>query len=171
MEKTLKTITLTLIAVLTTSCINNEGPIGPRGEDGQVEIYSDTIIIDADVDFGVIDEFLSLASYGWGPLDEETVDYGVVLAYLRFEGTTAWQSLPLTTPFDGDAVILRYSFDIDNFDLIIEGEVGGNNELNEDLFDGDVLRIVAIPPSQLGRAKAINLNNYEDVVAFYGLEF
>ena len=168
MEKTLKALTLILIALVPMGC---EGPAGPPGDDGIAEIYSDTIVLDADLDFGVVDEYLSVASFGWGPLDEETVDYGVVLAYLRFSGTTAWHALPLVTPFDGDVVVLRYSFDIDNFDLIIEGEVAGNNEINEDLFHGDVLRIVAIPPAYVSRAKGLDYSNYENVVAHYGLTF
>jgi hypothetical protein len=150
----------------------NQGPVGPEGPAGRdAEIYSETIEIVADIDFGVADEFVSVASYGWNILDEETVDYGVVLAYLRFEGTTAWQSLPLSTPFENDLVVARYSYDIDNFDFIIEGEVADNNEANEELFDGDILRIIAIPPTMVAKQKGLDYNDYEAVVKAYNLKF
>ncbi|NIT99778.1 MAG: hypothetical protein GWN01_02160, partial [Nitrosopumilaceae archaeon] len=70
------------------------------------------------------------AEYGWNNLDEEMVDYGLVLGYIRFEGTTAWQALPYSIPFENDMVHLRYLFDINNFSLIVEGEVAGNHQEN-----------------------------------------
>jgi len=67
-------------------------------------------------------------------------------------------------------VVLRYGFDIENFDLILEGETANNNELNESLFNGDVIRVIAIPPSQLFKAKGIDYNDYEAVIIAYNLE-
>lgn len=163
--------TLILASILITSCVG-VGPTGPRGPAGQdAEIYSETITIFSDEDFGVEDEFVSVASFGWNILDELTVDEGIVLAYLRFNGTNAWHALPLSTPFENDIVVLRYSFDIDNFDLIIEGEIANNNEANEELFNGDVLRIVAIPPTLAFKSKGLDYSNYNAVVEAYGLEF
>ena len=162
---------LFILGLVTTSCIIATGPEGPPGQDGVVEIYTSTITINADVDFGVVDQFVSVASYSWDILDVSTVDFGIVLAYLRFDGSTAWNSLPLSTPFENDVVVLQYGFDVNNFDLIVEGEVADNNELNEGLFDGEVLRVVAIPPSLVLKAKGIDYSNYEQVVEFYGLEF
>lgn len=161
---------LTISSILSISCIANIGPEGPPGRDGQVEIYNGTFTIDDDRDFGVIDDFVSLASYSWDILDVSTVDEGLVLAYIQFEGNTAWQSLPLSTPFENDVVVLRYGFDIDNFDLIIEGEIPQNNEINESLFDGDIIRVIAIPPGHLFKGKSIDYTNYEQVVSIYGIE-
>lgn len=165
--KTSKIFIFLFIGIITASCV---GPTGPRGPAGS-EVYSATIEIDSDVDFGIEDEFVSVASYGWNILDEETVDYGLVLGYIRFQNTTNWHALPFTTPFENDIVVLRYSFDIDNFDLIVEGEVANNNEANENLFDGDVLRIVAIPPTLLLKGKGLDYTNYEAVVNAYNLKF
>ena len=78
--------------------------------------------------------------------------------------------MPLSTPFENDVVVLRYSFDVDNFDLIIEGETANNNDLNENLFDGDIIRVIAIPPSLMFKSKGINYNNYEEVIAAYNLD-
>ena len=163
--------TLILASIFITSCVGvgPTGPIGPAGQDA--EIYSETITIFSDEDFAIEDEFVSVASYGWNILDELTVDEGMVMAYIRFNGSTAWHALPLSTPFENDIVILRYSFDIDNFDLIVEGEIADNNEANEDLFNGDVLRIVAIPPTLLFKSKGLDYNNYDAIVEAYGLEF
>jgi hypothetical protein len=61
-------------------------------------------------------------------------------------------------------------FDINSFDLLLEGEVADNNEVNEDLFDGDVLRVVAIPPSLLFKSKGLDYRNYNQVAEFYGLD-
>ena len=162
-----------IIGITLTACI--EGPTGPRGydgrdgEDGEVEIYSSTVTISQN-DFYDENEYVAVAEYGWDLLDESTVDEGVVLGYLRFEGTTAWHVLPLSTPFENDIVVLRYLFDIDSFNLITEGEVAGNNGINVELFDGDVLRVVAIPPSQVYKAKGLDYSNYEQVATLYGLE-
>ncbi len=171
MKSTKATITI-IAGILFTSCIGSSGPTGPQGPSGQsAEIYSETITIDSDIDFGIVDEYVSVASYGWNILDEATVDEGLVLGYLRFQGSTSWHALPLSTPFENDIVILRYSFDIDDFSLIVEGEVANNNEANENLFDGDVLRIVAIPPTRLLKLKGLDYTNYEAVVRAYDLKF
>ncbi|MTI88769.1 MAG: hypothetical protein FH748_12450 [Balneolaceae bacterium] len=158
---------LVLIGILTiSSCTIYETEI-----ETDVElVYSSTISI-AEVDFVPEDDFVTVAEYGWDNLDEVTVDEGLVLGYIRFEGTTAWQSLPLSTPFENDVVVLRYSYDIDTFNLIIEGEVGGNNEANENLFDGDILRVIAIPPTQIIRGKGIDYNNYQQIVDLYDIDF
>lgn len=166
--KTTNTIIILITGLITSSCIGPTGPEGPAGQDA--EVYSASITINADQDFGVVDEFVSVASYGWNILDEATVDQGLVLAYLRFQGSTAWHALPFSTPFENDLVVLRYAFDIDNFDLIVEGEIANNNEANEGLFDGDVLRIVAIPPTLTLKAK-LDYSDYEAVVKAYNLKF
>lgn len=170
--KRAKAVLPILILFTAISCVDSVGPRGPEGPPGRdAEIYTESIQIDADIDFGVFNEYISIASYGWNILDVETVDYGMVVAYLRFDGSTAWHALPLSTPFENDLVVARYSFDIDNFDLIIEGEVADNNELNEDLFHGDVLRIVAIPPTQLTKFKGLDYSDYNAVVEAYNLSF
>lgn len=158
--------------LLIQACtLTNDGPRGPRGDDGVdgVQIYSSTSSIFAD-DFDIVDEFVSINEFEWDILDEETVDNGMVLGYLQFEGTTSWHALPFSTPFENDLVNLRYVFDINSFDLLLEGEVADNNEVNEDLFDGDVLRVVAIPPSLMVRGKGLDYRNYNQVAEFYGLE-
>lgn len=163
------TIAVIITGFLISSCVATIGPEGPPGRDGVVEIYNGTFIIDSDIDFGRVDEFISIASYSWEMLNVQTVDEGVVVAYIRFNGSTSWQSLPLSTPFQDDVVILRYGFDINNFDLIIEGEIANNNQANERLFDGDEIRVIAIPPSLLFKGKGVDYNNYEMVKKVYGL--
>lgn len=159
---------ISLLFVLLFFGIACEGPAGPPGRDAEVAIFSQTIQI-LNTDFVVEDEFTSVAEYTWNALDELTVDEGIVLGYLRFEGTTAWHPLPLTTPFANDVVVLRYNFDIDSFNLILEGEVADNNATNADIFDGDTLRVVVIPPNQLIKGK-IDYSNYEQVAKLYGLD-
>ncbi|GAB5408743.1 MAG: hypothetical protein BalsKO_11080 [Balneolaceae bacterium] len=167
-----KAIITIITGVLFTSCIGTSGPAGPEGPAGaSAEIYSESITINSDADFAVEDEFVSVASFGWNILDEATVDEGLVLGYLRFNGTTPWHALPLSTPFENDIVILRYSFDINDFSLIVEGEVANNNEVNENLFNGDVLRIVAIPPTLLAKSKGLDYTDYEAVVKAYDIKF
>ncbi|MEP1306214.1 MAG: hypothetical protein ABJK11_08540 [Balneola sp.] len=172
MKKSNSTLLLLATALLFQACtITNEGPRGPRGNDGVdgVQIYSSTSTIFAD-DFDIVDEYVSINEFEWDLLDESTVDEGLVLGYLQFEGTTSWHALPFSTPFENDLVNLRYVFDINSFDLLLEGEVADNNEVNEDLFDGDVLRVLAIPPSQRFKGKGLDYRNYNQVAKFYGLE-
>ncbi len=167
-----KIIIIGLLGFIIASCevsVGPEGPAGRDGRDGEVEIYNGTFTINSNNDFGVIDDFVSVASYEWDILDVATVDEGLVLAYIQFSGTTSWKSLPLSTPFEDDVVVLRYGFDIDNFDLIIEGEIANNNEMNEGIFDGDVVRVIAIPPSQLFKTKGVNYDDYEQIASIYNL--
>lgn len=168
---------LILISVLTfQACtITNEGPRGPRGYDGidgedGAQVYSSSSTIFAN-DFEIVDEFVSINEFEWDLLDESTVDEGLVLGYIRFNGTTSWHALPLSTPFENDLVNLRYVFDINSFDLLVEGEVANNNEVNEDLFDGDVLRVVAIPPSRLFKGKSFDYRNFNQVSSFYNIQW
>jgi len=131
-------------------------------------VFSDTITIFED-DFVADDEFISVAEYAWDILDVTTVDEGVVLGYIQFEGTTSWHALPLTVPFENDVVVLRYNFDVDTFNLIVEGEVANNNSANANLFDGDILRIVAIPPDQISGKSNIDFSNYTEVASKFDL--
>ncbi|MBO6793275.1 MAG: hypothetical protein JJ895_05155 [Balneolaceae bacterium] len=173
MRATVTTILITA-GVIFSSCIaaiGPEGPSGRDGRDGEVEINNGTFVIDSNNDFGVVDEYISVASYAWGVLDVSTVDEGLVLAYIQFDGSTAWQSLPLSTPFENDVVVLRYGFDIDNFDLILEGESPDNNQINESIFDGDIIRVIAIPPGQLFKGKNIDYADIEQVKQLYNLDF
>ncbi|MEX0609068.1 MAG: hypothetical protein WD016_05525 [Balneolaceae bacterium] len=163
--KATKYFLFSITLLLLTSCTIYDNEI-----DTEIDlVYSDTITILAS-DFVAEDEYVSVAEYGWDNLDEFLVDEGLVLGYLRFEGTTAWQALPFAVPFENDFVNLRYLFDINNFSLVIEGEVPDNNEVNAELFNGDVLRIIAIPPAQIVQGKGIDYNNYEQVAKIYNLE-
>lgn len=163
--KTLKTTLLLFTLISLTSCTIYESDI----ETDVDLVYSSTINI-VQSDFTDEDEFVSVAEYGWNNLDEYVVDEGLVLGYLRFEGTTAWHALPLSTPFENDLVVARFSFDIETFNFIVEGEVAGNNEANTALFDGDVLRVIAIPPGQIIRGKGIDYSNYEQIARLYNLD-
>lgn len=162
----LRSVIILLILLIISSCT-----IYDNNVEGQAEVvYSSTILIRS-ADFVPQDEFITVANYGWDNLDAETVDYGLVLGYIRFQGTTSWQSLPLSVPFENDLVNLRYNFDIDTFDLVLEGEVANNNEANAALFDEDTLRVIAIPPDALVQAKGLNYNDYEQVVEFYNIQW
>jgi hypothetical protein len=163
--KTLKTFLIVLSLLMITSCTVYDNNV-----EGEADtVYSSIITIRAN-DFIPEDEFISVAEYGWDNLDEEMVDYGMVLGYLRFEGTTAWQALPFSVPFQDDLVNLRYYFDIDNFSLVIEGENADNNQVNANMFDRDVLRVIAIPPSVIVKGKGIDYRNYQQVIELYGID-
>ncbi|HBQ59491.1 MAG TPA: hypothetical protein DD671_07650 [Balneolaceae bacterium] len=163
--RTLKTILLFFSLFAITSCT-----IYDNNVEGEADtVYTSTITIRSN-DFEHEDDFISVAEYGWDNLDEEMVDHGMVLGYIRFEGTTAWQALPFSVPFENDLVNLRFFFDINNFSLVIEGEVAGNNEDNADLFNRDQLRVVAIPPSVIVKAKGIDYRNYNQVAELYEIK-
>ncbi|MEQ8525454.1 hypothetical protein [Gracilimonas sp.] len=163
--KAIKSLLLLLILFSITSCTIYDNDV-----EGEVDlVYSSTITIRAN-DFVAEDEFVSVANYGWDNLDEEMVDYGLVLGYIRFEGTTAWHALPYSIPFENDLVNMRYYFDIDDFTLVLEGEVADNNQVNANIFDGDVLRVIAIPPSEIIKTKAVDYRNYEQIKELYNIE-
>ncbi|MDR9415531.1 MAG: hypothetical protein RI564_04545 [Gracilimonas sp.] len=163
--KYLKLLLLLLCISLISACTIYDNDVDGQGD----SVYSSTITINSN-DFTLENDYVSVAEYGWDNLDEEMVDYGMVLGYIRFEGTTAWQALPFSVPFENDLVNLRYYFDIDTFSLVLEGEVGGNNQANADLFHRDVLRVVAIPPSIIVKGKGVNYKNYAQIAEIYGLD-
>ena len=156
---------LVLLGLLTLSSCT----IYDNNVEGDADlVYSSTINIRSN-DFTYVDDYITMAEYGWDNLDEEMVDFGLVHGYLRFEGTTAWHALPFSVPFENDLVNLRYQFDIGSFNLLLEGEVAGNNQANADLFHNDILRVIAIPPSAIVRGKGIDYRNYQQVIELYGL--
>ncbi|WP_103663922.1 hypothetical protein [Gracilimonas amylolytica] len=156
---------LVLLGLLTLSSCT----IYDNNVEGDADlVYSSTINIRSN-DFTYVDDYITMAEYGWDNLDEEMVDFGLVHGYLRFEGTTAWHALPFSVPFENDLVNLRYQFDIGSFNLLLEGEVAGNNQANADLFHNDFLRVIAIPPSAIVRGKGIDYRNYQQVIELYGL--
>ncbi|WP_020402835.1 hypothetical protein [Gracilimonas tropica] len=163
--KTLRSLIILISLFSLTSCTIYDNDVEGTGD----TVYTSTITIRSN-DFEPEDDFISVAEYGWDNLDEEMVDFGLVLGYIRFEGTTAWQALPFSVPFENDLVNLRYYFDVDNFSLVLEGEVGGNNAANADLFNRDQLRVVAIPPSIIVKAKGLDYRNYNQVAEFYNIK-
>lgn len=163
--KALKFFLLIISLLAVSSCTIYDNDV-----EGEADlVYSSTINIRAN-DFVFVDDYITMAEYGWDNLDEEMVDFGLVHGYLRFEGTTAWHALPFSVPFENDLVNLRYQFDIGSFNLILEGEVAGNNQANADLFHNDVLRVIAIPPSSIVRGKGVDYRNYQQVIELYGLD-
>tara|TARA_R110002096_G_scaffold28203_3_gene85605 strand:- start:3033 stop:3554 length:522 start_codon:yes stop_codon:yes gene_type:complete len=167
---TSKIVAIVLLVASSACTINSTGPRGPEGIPGDdgVQIYSSVAPIYA-ADFEALDEFISINEFEWDILDEATVDEGLVLGYVRFDGETSWNALPFGVPFENDYVNLRFVFDINSFDLVLEGEIANNNNANEDLFDGDDLRVIAIPPTAIVRAKGLNYKNYEEVARVYNL--
>lgn len=163
--KALKIVFVSLGLLTLSSCT-----IYDNNVEGDADlVYSSTINIHSN-DFTYVDDYITMAEYGWDNLDEEMVDFGLVHGYLRFEGTTAWHALPFSVPFENDLVNLRYQFDIGTFNLLLEGEVAGNNQANADLFHNDILRVIAIPPSAIVRGKGIDYRNYQQVIELYGLD-
>ncbi len=163
--KAYKIILLLLLFFSITSCIVHEEKVEGTAD----TVYSSTITI-LESDFVNEDEYVTVAEYGWDNLDEEMVDYGLVLGYIKFKGTTAWHALPYAVPYENDLVNLRYFFDINNFSLVLEGEVPYQTRDNAAIFHGDVLRIIAIPPTQIIRAKGFNYRNYNQVIEYYNID-
>lgn len=164
--KALKFTTVIGLVLLLSSCTIYENDI-----DTNVDlVYSSTIDIRSS-DFAPVDDYTIAAEYGWENLDEEMVDYGLVLAYIRFEDTSAWQALPYSIPFENDMVNLRYLFDINNFSLVVEGETAGNHQENAAIFNRDVLRVIAIPPTQIVHGKGFDFSNLDEVSSFYNINW
>lgn len=87
--KALKFFLLIISLLAVSSCTIYDNDV-----EGEADlVYSSTINIRAN-DFVFVDDYITMAEYGWDNLDEEMVDFGLVHGYLRFEGTTAWHALP-----------------------------------------------------------------------------
>ena len=87
-----------------------QGPPGPRGRDGVANIVVVTRTIrSGDFDVGGASSF-AIASYTIPELTEQISERGAVLAYIRGEGYSVWNSLPYSvTTLSGGTLLLRHS--------------------------------------------------------------
>jgi len=161
-----------------------DGTNGQDGEDGNANVFSsgwiefDTAVwSDVTSEFGVEYRNYPIAE---SEITQDIVDNGVVLVFSRFVITgTAVYALPFTeniTGADPAGQIVSYRFDPDILTLKMRNVTGAGDP---GTFGGPGIaeyRYIVIPASSAGTSpledmldRGVDVNNYIEVMAYYGL--
>jgi len=167
-------VLMALIIALTVSCNGEDGAIGPPGPagqngtngndgiDGNANVTSVTMAGTSFID--------GENNYSVSELTQDILDTGVVIGYLRNSGASTWFALPLS--FSG-------------FEVFIQSMQLGTITLRANYNGNDVdLRFVFIESTNKSAAKLskqsvldklkaaeVDINNYNEVMDYYGLDY
>lgn len=145
------------------------GPPGPSGPPGDPAVYSFT------VDFFMADaQFngpIASVQYDAPEISPRVVDSGAVMAYFREQDT--WTALPYTYGVESEdlpavdrTVTLGFAYEVDLFEVFYEASRPEVLDLLPDQF----IKVVIIDSFASARAAGVDLTNYAEVKAHYGLD-
>lgn len=159
-----KFVLVVLITVLFFSCAGEDGAMGPPGQDGANGQDGNANVISVlipNVSFVDGEKTLSVPE-----LTQDILDNGAVIGYLRNTGESTWFALPLS--FSGFEVYIQ-SLQLGSI-TIRANYVGNQTDF----------RFVLIEASDKSAGKSniinnlknsgIDINDYNQVVAYYGLD-
>jgi hypothetical protein len=159
------------ISAFFVSCTGEDGIPGRDGLDG----YSAESAVweTPPINFNQSNSYGYIFSFG-----QELVESDMILVYRltrRENGTDFWKLCPETYYFlDGpNAGTLDYKYDYDftKFDVNIVLDGFDRANLDPNIRNNQIFRIVAIPGYFVKRSnKQVNLNNYEEVIKYYGID-
>ena len=173
--KTLKFFTLLFVMSLfaMTSCQGPKGEPGRPGKDGNANVQSGTVVVNAEDwawDANACNWYLDLE---WDAIDYDMVDYGAVLVYMENPGEDfyAWHQLPLTLyPTDQYSATLEtvyYDYKVTvywtNSDLKA-------HENPCDFYNSDMeFKVVLIDAVLFSKYQNEDLSNYETVKQLFNI--
>lgn len=168
-------LSITLIIALFTVIACTKGEQGPPGKDGNANVHSQTITLQADSwehfgDAGYPDE--GYQSVQNAPvITQDIIDNGAVMAYLSTD-KTQWFALPMTFPTGLQDTVYDYSESWNYVYLLntIVVEIQDSDFWTMAPQDALYLKVVAVAGTELKRKKDINWLNYEQVRETYNLE-
>lgn len=137
------------LSALLAGCDALEGPQGPPGNDGAANVEAETFAIDASqfqAD-GTAQSLTRNAPVITGRVARE----GVVLGYIQLGGESAWTALPFTIAPESETINITYQYEEARFELLL---IASNELPDPTLFDGDSVKVVAIPPEEAGAISA-----------------
>jgi len=171
--KTIKHLMFALLVAFTFSCEGEDGEdgidgiAGQDGENGNANVTS--------VSVPSYDVIIGGNIFDIPGLSQDIVDTGVVLAYTTVNGNAFWETLPVVT---GGSVIL-------DIDRILLEQLVVTSTFNQTLdfrfiliesstsIDGSVRSSAQNPRQQILdelNYAGVNINNYDEVAAYYNLD-
>ena len=145
------------------------GPPGPPGPPGDPAVYSFT------VDFFMADaQFngpIASVQYDAPEISPRVVNNGAVMAYFREQDT--WTALPYTygvesadLPAVDRTVTLGFAYEVDFFEVFYEA----SRPEVLDMLPDQLIKVVIIDSFAGARAAGVDLTDYAEVKAHYGLD-
>ena len=169
-----KYVFMALIIMLTLSCTGEDGADGipgaagqdgtngtngTNGEDGNANVTS---VLLENVSFVPGEKILTVTE-----LNQDILDSGVVIGYLRNSGESTWFALPLS--FSGFELFIQ-SIQLGSI-TIRANYIGNGTDFRFVLIEST--NISADNSSVYGNLKAagIDINNFKEVMDYYGLDY
>lgn len=134
-----------LLVFLIVGCDALEGPPGEDGNDGAANVEAETFTIDASA--FQADGTAQSYTHSTSLITDRIVGEGMVLGYIRIDGEGGWTALPLTIAPESETINITYQYDEAQFELLL---IASNELPDPALFDGDRIKIVAVPPEEAG---------------------
>ena len=170
MMRSARYLLLAVVALFVAGC--DQGPVGPQGPPGppgDPAVYSFTV--DFFLDEAQFNGPIASIQYDAPEISPRVVDEGAVMAYFREQGT--WTALPYTYGVESEnvaavdrTVTLGFAYEVDFFEVFYEAS---RPEVLNLLPDQEV-KVVIIDSFAGARAAGVDLTNYADVKAHYGLD-
>lgn len=159
------------VAAILAGCettVVEQGPPGPRGFDGNANVFS--VNFNFSMNDAIINGKVASSQYDVPGITPSVVDDGAVLVFFREQGT--WTALPYTFGFDNPDIqavdfIVTFGFGYDDGFLEVFYEASADEVSLENMPDQE-MKAVIIDGFPLGKA-GIDLTNYEEVKAFFKL--
>ncbi len=156
-----KYLFISLIIVLAFSCSAEDGADGADGADGNANVTS--------VQINGVSFIDGETSYSVSELTQDILDNGVVISYFRDSGASTWFALPLSLSgfevfiqsIQLGTITIRANYNASNIDfrfVLIEASNKSAGLTKQGVFN------------EL-KAAGIDVNNYNEVMDYYGLDY
>ncbi|MEX0882530.1 MAG: hypothetical protein WDZ72_03560 [Cyclobacteriaceae bacterium] len=158
--------------MLFPACEGPEGPQGPPGqdgldgEDGEDGIELLNLVFEGQVNFTEENDFVIGSQLEISP----GANLLVFLEVGQAEGNSVWRLLPQNFyPFEGAMLTYNYQYTATVFIVFMEGNFD-LTELDPEWTENQTLRIVVLPGFMIEENSRLDLNNYEAVMNYIGME-
>lgn len=164
---------IVLLGGCDASVVGPEGPRGPAGRDGVVDVFSVNFVFS--LQDAVFNENVASAQYSVPGITQSVVDEGAVLLYFREQGT--WTAMPFTYGIESEdpdlnavdyTVALNFGYELGFIEPFYEASIN-LDFVPDDVIPDREIKAVVIDGYLLGK-QSIDYRDYEAVKAAFGLE-
>lgn len=155
------------------------GEQGPRGPSGSANVNSQIVTLSTEnFQSGDSQTGTTLVQpFTYSALTSVVIEDGVVLAYLEYQGTDVWETLPINDNYffnDGSSVEvnMRFRYAVNEFIFFIQNFATlTSDEINQQklFFDGSRLKVVTIPPSSSAASAVSQSMSHDEAMKALGL--
>ncbi len=161
--KTIKKLTVIIAIIglaIATSCVKE----GPTGATGNANVYANTYVINA---WSVNSNNFYTDIYV-SALTSDVQNYGTVQVFFSYNSGNDWNAMPFTYS-SNPYYVMTYSTEVHHVfvDWIYSG-TGFGTDPNTVYGTSCMFKVVVIPPA--AKRPNVNMNNYAEVKAVYGLK-